>query len=207
MRLHHHQHDHDHHDYDHHAHHLGSRRRAAAGPRRDGGSHGRRRARRGAVGSAVLALLEEQPMHGYELISAMEDKSGGRWKPSPGSIYPALQRLEQRGFISSTEGDDGKRRFELTDAGRERVAEHRDAGHEAPWDEHGLGHHGDLRRAIAELVGPARQIGRFGTSEQTERAVTVVKNATAGLYRILADGPSEPEPETESEIGTERPAD
>lgn len=127
-------------------------------------------------------------MHGYELIAAMEDKSGGRWKPSPGSIYPALRRLEHRGFITATQTDDDKRRFELTDAGRARVAEHRDAGHDAPWDEHGLGRHGDLRRAVAELVGPARQIGKFGTEEQTATAVGVVKDATARLYRILADG-------------------
>jgi DNA-binding PadR family transcriptional regulator len=131
-------------------------------------------------------------MHGYELISALEDKSGGRWKPSPGSIYPALRRLEHRGFVTSTEDDDGKRRFELTDIGRERVAAHRAAGHDAPWDEHGLGQQGDLRRAIAELVGPARQIGRFGSEEQTTRAVTVVKDATARLYRILADGTDGP---------------
>jgi DNA-binding PadR family transcriptional regulator len=129
-------------------------------------------------------------MHGYELISALEEKSGGRWKPSPGSIYPALRRLEHRGFITAveTDDDDHKRRFELTDLGRERVAEHRDAGNDAPWDEHGLGDHGELRRAIAELVGPARQIGRFGTPDQTTAAATAVKEATTKLYRILADG-------------------
>ena len=127
-------------------------------------------------------------MHGYELIHALEEKSGGRWNPSAGSIYPALRRLEHRGFIVSTESDDDRRRFELTDLGRERVEEHRAAGHDAPWDDHGLGDHGDLRRAVAELMGPARQIGRFGTPEQSVRAVAVVKEATAGLYRILADG-------------------
>lgn len=130
-------------------------------------------------------------MHGYELITALESKSGGRWKPSPGSIYPALRRLEHRGFITSIEGDDGKRRFELTDDGRDRVAEHREAGHDAPWDDHGLGRHGELRRAVAELTGPARQIGRFGTPEQTAAAVAVVKRATNELYRLLADGDGE----------------
>jgi DNA-binding PadR family transcriptional regulator len=126
-------------------------------------------------------------MHGYELISAMEAKSGGRWKPSPGSIYPALRRLEHRGFITSTDDDDDTRRFELTELGRQRVAEQRDAGHDAPWDDHGLGHHGELRRAVAELTGPTRQIGRFGTEEQMTQAVAIVKDATARLYRLLAD--------------------
>jgi DNA-binding PadR family transcriptional regulator len=128
-------------------------------------------------------------MHGYELITALEEKSGGRWKPSPGSIYPALRRLEHRGFITAVESDDdSKRRFELTDLGRQRVAEHRDAGNENPWDEHGLGDAGELRRAIAELVGPARQIGRFGSPEQTTSAAAAIKDATTKLYRILADG-------------------
>jgi DNA-binding PadR family transcriptional regulator len=126
-------------------------------------------------------------MHGYELITALEDRSGGRWKPSPGSIYPALTRLEQRGFVTSTE-EDGKRRYELTDAGHERVEALRDAGTDAPWEEHGLGRHGDLRRAIAELVGPARQIGRFGSPDQVAQALTTVQEATAKLYRILAAG-------------------
>lgn len=175
---HHHDHQHDHHQHGRGHHHS----------RRGEDGHGRRRARRGAVGGAILAILEEQPMHGYELITAMEDKSGGRWKPSPGSIYPALRRLEQRGFITSATDEDDKRRFELTDLGRERVAEQREAGSDAPWDEHGLGRHGDLRRAVSELVGPSRQIGRFGSEEQTNQAVAVVKNATAQLYRILADG-------------------
>jgi DNA-binding PadR family transcriptional regulator len=132
-------------------------------------------------------------MYGYELITALDEKSGGRWKPSPGSIYPALRRLEHRGFVVSAEDDDGKRRFELTDLGRERVAEQRESGHDAPWDEHGLGRHGELRRAVSELAGPARQIGRFGSPDQTERAVEVVKDATSKLYRILADGPASPD--------------
>jgi DNA-binding PadR family transcriptional regulator len=167
--------------------------------RRGPGGHGRHRARRGAVGASILTLLGEQPMHGYELITALEERSGGRWKPSPGSIYPALRRLEHRGLIapaspstiSDHEADDRsgrKHRYELTDAGRLRVAEQESSGVDAPWDEHGLGGHGELRRAMSELTGPARQIGRFGSPDQVTAAVAAVKTATASLYRVLADG-------------------
>ena len=129
-------------------------------------------------------------MHGYELISTLDERSGGRWKPSPGSIYPALGRLEQRGMVTSSD-EDGKRRYELTDAGRARIAELQESGTPAPWEEHGVGRHGELRRAIAELTGPARQIGRFGSPDQVAKAVAAVKETTSTLYRILADGPDE----------------
>ncbi len=161
--------------------------------------HGRHRARRGAVGAAILGLLDEQPMHGYDLITALEERSGGRWKPSAGSIYPALRRLEFHGLVTSTEVD-GKRMFELTAAGRERLAESQEAGHATPWNDHGLGSHGELRRAIAELSGPARQIGRFGSPDQVTAAVAVVKATTASLYRLLADGAA-PEPATGETTG------
>ena len=181
MEHHHHEHTHDH-RYD-------GERRGRRRSHREHGGHGRRRARRGAIGGSVLALLDEQPMHGYEIINALAEKTGGRWTPSSGSIYPALKRLEHRGFITALdEDDDGKQRWDLTDAGRARVAEQRAAGNDEPWDDHGLGDHGELRRAVAELVGPAKQIGRFGTPEQTAAAVAAVKEATAKLYRIQADG-------------------
>ena len=175
--------------------HRTRRSRHLRGPR----GHGRHRARRGAVGAAVLTLLNEGPMHGYELINTLEERSGGRWKPSPGSIYPALHRLAHRGLISATELDDGKRSFELTDAGRERVAELETIGGPAPWDDHEIGRHGELRRAVAEMTGPARQIGKFGTAEQSEAAIAAIKEATAALYRILADGPAESTGEADSD--------
>ena len=92
-------------------------------------------------------------MHGYELITVLEERSGGRWKPSPGAIYPALGKLEGRGLVTSTE-QDGKRLYELTEEGRTVAAElsKRDEG--APWEQLDVGGHGDLRRALAELVGP-----------------------------------------------------
>ncbi len=207
--LHQHPHEQGHHDHD-----LGPD--FERGHRRGPGGHGRGRgdgrglhgeggrARRGAVGQSILLLLSEQPMHGYELITALEEKSGGRWRPSPGAMYPSLGRLEDAGLISSTD-DDGKRRFELTDKGRERVNEQRDAGVEAPWDEASSGGRGDLRRTMSELLGPVRQIGRFGTPEQGAAAEAVLKEATAKLYHILASPPpAAPTPPSRNAHGARR---
>src|SRR3954454_9578216 len=93
-------------------------------PRAHGGHH-RQRARRGMVRGAILHLLSERPMHGYELINELEQRTGGRWKPSPGSVYPTLSALEDEGLINAVEID-SKKRYELTDAGRSWVQERAD---------------------------------------------------------------------------------
>ncbi|WP_162142006.1 PadR family transcriptional regulator [Ilumatobacter coccineus] len=144
--------------------------------------------------TAALLLLDERPMHGYELITELEARSDGRWRPSPGTMYPALNRMEERGLVD-VEEIDGKRQFSLTEAGRTRVAEYRDAKSDdepAPWDDNGHGERGDLRGAMAELVGQARQIGRFGTPEQVEQAKSVLADTKRKLYAILAAEPDEP---------------
>jgi DNA-binding PadR family transcriptional regulator len=159
---------------------------------RGGGRRGgRQRARRGAVVEATLLLLEERPMHGYELITEMTERSAGRWQPSPGTIYPALGRMVEHGLIESEEVD-GKRRYALTDRGRARLEQYRDergADAEAPWDDPGTGQRGDLRGRLAELAGQVRQIGRFGTPEQSRQAGEVLRDATRRLYAILATDP------------------
>ena len=90
-----------------------------------GGGRGRGRGRRsrGNVRAAILALLAERPMHGYEMIQELETRTGGVWRPSPGSIYPTLQLLEEEGLIAG-EDVDGRRRFALTDAGRPEAERH-----------------------------------------------------------------------------------
>lgn len=155
------------------------------------GGGGRHRAKRGAVVNAIATLLEERPMHGYELITEMGERSNGRWQPSAGTIYPALHRMEDRGLIEGNDVD-GKRQFTLTDTGRVRLAEMREAAGDdesAPWDEPGAGRRGDLRGTVAELVGQVRQIGRFGTPEQAEQASAVLDDAKRKLYAILATEP------------------
>ncbi len=156
------------------------------------GGHHRQRARRGAIRTAVLTLLDERPMHGYELITELETRSGGRWRPSAGAIYPALTRMAEHGLLTSEEIDD-KRQFTLTDKGRDALTDLRSVQPDdaaPPWEESGRGGRGDLRRHVGELVGQARQIGRFGSPSQIEQAAGVFDEATRKLYAILAAGDS-----------------
>src|SRR5262245_63560641 len=97
-----------------------------------GYGRGRHRVRRGDVRSAVLALLDDRPMHGYEIITELEERTGGRWRPSAGSIYPTLQLLEDEGLVTA-EQTEGKRVFSLTEAGREAAPERTEG--KLPWEE------------------------------------------------------------------------
>ncbi|HVC25307.1 MAG TPA: PadR family transcriptional regulator [Acidimicrobiales bacterium] len=144
------------------------------------------RARRGDVRAAVLALLAERPMHGYEIIQELAQRTGGVWKPSPGSVYPTLQLLEDEGLVVA-EQDAGKRSFSLTESGREAAGEL--AGRKAPWDEVNDGIDPDamrLRHAVAQLAGAVIQIGQAGTPEQQSEAEAVLVETRRRLYAILA---------------------
>jgi DNA-binding PadR family transcriptional regulator len=152
------------------------------GPRRGG------RARRGDVRAAILALLGEQPMHGYQIIQELETRSNGLWRPSPGSIYPTLQLFEDEGLVSASEVE-GKRVFELTGAGRERLAE---AGPEAvsPWDavaRETPAELGRLREGIHQLMAATHQVAHAGSPKQSERALEVLTEARRKIYAILAE--------------------
>ena len=151
------------------------------------GGPGMRRMRRGDIRAAVLAILAEGPGHGYEVITRLEEKSGGRWRPSPGSVYPTLQLLEDEGLVRS-EVRDGKRVYELTDAGRADAAARAERSAESPWeagpDAAGLF---ALRRALIQLQVAARQVAHLGQPEQVERARAAVRQANQELYRILSE--------------------
>lgn len=139
---------------------------------------------------ALLVVLAERPMHGYELITELEARSSGRWRPSPGSIYPALNRLEKQGLVTAEESGD-KRVFSLTDRGRDaRASVELDGDDPTPdrWREHGG--HGALRALPAEIAGQARQLRRFGSPEQVERAAALLEDVKRELYAILADAPT-----------------
>jgi DNA-binding PadR family transcriptional regulator len=147
--------------------------------------HGRggRSVRRGNVRFAILAVLKDQPMHGYQVIQELEARTRGRWRPSAGSVYPTLQLLEDEGLLASQEVD-GRRTYSLTDAGR------------AAADEHPLGADGwlDEPDASSDLLGVARglleatqQVDRVGTPAAHDAARTILEDARRSLYRILAD--------------------
>jgi len=178
-----------------------SRHRRAEGPRGGfgipwgvlGGSsgppwRGGRKARRGDIRTAALLLLAEEPRNGYQIMQEVEERSEGAWRPSPGSVYPALQQLEDEGLIRSEEAD-GRKVFALTDAGREHVQE-RDPERPAPWEERS----GDYRPPMADLGRTMREVAMAfsqlmnGSDAQLAEACKVLSNARRELYRILADG-------------------
>jgi DNA-binding PadR family transcriptional regulator len=142
---------------------------------------------RGDVRAAVLALLAEKPMHGYQIIQEIEERSDGSWKPSPGSVYPTLQLLADEGIISAKESN-GRKTYSLTDEGR-KAAEA--AGQPAPWETQGAkdGFTGAaLPKAGVDLAQAVAQVGRTGTPEQVKQAVAVLDEARKKVYSILAQG-------------------
>jgi DNA-binding PadR family transcriptional regulator len=148
----------------------------------------RSRAKRGDVRAAALLLLAEEPRNGYQLMEEIERRSEGAWRPSPGSIYPALAQLEDEGLVSAEETA-GRRAYRLTPEGEEYVEENREALG-SPWDEAGEGVPDDLvdlRTLIAHVGMATLQVGQSGDERQIAEARKVLSEARKSLYRILAD--------------------
>ncbi|SDR65269.1 PadR family transcriptional regulator [Agrococcus carbonis] len=142
---------------------------------------------RGDVRAAVLALLAERPMHGYQIIREIEERSGGSWRPSPGSVYPTLQLLADEGLIDAHESE-GRKTYSLTEGGR---AEADAAEGKAPWhasSERESAGPGALAKAGVELAQAAAQVGRTGKPEQVQQAVALLDEARRKIYAILAQG-------------------
>ena len=129
-------------------------------------------------------------MYGYELITELEVRSSGRWRPSPGSIYPALNRMEEDGLVAADESGD-KKVFSLTARGRD-AREALDLGADPTPDRwrDADDSHGVLRSVPAELAGQAKQLRRFGSPEQVDRAAALLLDVKRQLYMILAEGPT-----------------
>jgi len=139
-----------------------------------------------------MVLLAEGPMHGYQIIQELTQRSGGVWRPSPGSVYPTLQLLEDEGLIRSEETE-GRRVFHLTDAG---TAEVKKRGEETPppWDAFGdAGPLIDLREVGFGMAAAVMQVAQTGSERQIARAKEILTEARKSLYRLLAE--DEPEQE------------
>jgi DNA-binding PadR family transcriptional regulator len=154
----------------------------------EGKMHRGPRVRRGDVRAAALALLAEEPRNGYQLIQEIAERSGGVWQPSPGSIYPALQQLEDEGLIQAETPEGGRKRYALTTEGREYVSTHADEVR-APWDDvaNSVGADAiELRRLIAAVAAAAVQVAQVGTAAQVAQSKQILTDARRKLYAILA---------------------
>ncbi|WP_433354410.1 PadR family transcriptional regulator [Microtetraspora malaysiensis] len=153
-----------------------------------------RKAKRGDVRAAILALLAEEPRNGYQIIQEIAQRSQGGWKPSPGAVYPALQQLTDEGLVRSDETE-GRKTFRLTEAGQTYIAEHQDEVR-APWEEMTP----DIGENVHELFDLSRQaasalfqIAHSGSESQVSKARQVLAETRRKLYHILADGDTEDE--------------
>lgn len=144
------------------------------------------RANRGDVRAAILALLAGTPMHGYQIIKEITERSGGVWTPSPGSVYPTLQQLEDEDLVVS-ETTEGKKVFSLTEAGR--AADEARTGSRAPWEDVGDVDATliELRDCIGQVAGAVRQIARSGSAAQVAAAKSLLAETRRALYGLLAE--------------------
>ena len=145
-----------------------------------------RRAGRGDIRAAILALLAEEPMHGYQIIQVISERTGGNWRPSPGSVYPTLQQLEDEGLVEPAASESGRRVYTLTEAGR---TTNEAATAPAPWEavdeiDNDLV---ELRDLAHQVLAASRQVAQAGTTAQIKGAQDVLRTARKGIYRLLAE--------------------
>jgi DNA-binding PadR family transcriptional regulator len=146
------------------------------------------RARRGDVRAATLLALADEPMHGYQIMQRLEERSGGAWRPSPGSVYPTLQLLEDQGLIKGEEAD-GRRVFSLTETGAQEAAALKERLGDSPW-----GAEGDapdprfaLRQSVFQLGAAVKQVGMAGSADDVQKALEILREARKRVYALLAD--------------------
>ena len=144
------------------------------------------RARRGDVRAAILTLLAEEPRNGYQIMQALEERSGGMWRPSPGSVYPALQQLEDEGLVRVESSEVGGKVFHLTDAGREDLDERDDDA--PPWAAMaGTSDRRELMRGVRQLMAAVGQVASSGSASQIARTKKLLAECRRAVYGILAE--------------------
>ncbi len=160
--------------------------------------------RRGEIRPLILALLARKPMHGYEIIQMLEAQSGGRWRPSAGSVYPTLQQLADEGLVTSEEID-GRRTYTLTEPGREAAA---DAPAPRRWGDLDGDEGGDVRKLGLQLVQAVMQVQQVGSPRARKETGRILADARRQIYRLLAEDEDAPTDEaTPSGEGVEPEAD
>ncbi|THV09007.1 PadR family transcriptional regulator [Nocardioides caeni] len=180
------------------------------------------RVRRGDVRSAILDILRaagerEETANGYQVIQQITERSGGVWKPSPGSVYPTIQQLQDEGLVEEAAESDAtsRRGLRLTAAGAAWCGEHdnelaavwrpfdrrREAVEAADGSE--AGGHADLKAEIGQVMGAVWQIVTAGSDTQRQAAIDVLVEARRSLYGILADGPHPASGETDKSDGSD----
>lgn len=165
------------------------------------------RARRGDVRAAILDVLAGDELNGYQVIQQISERTGGAWKPSPGSVYPTIQQLEDEGLVTGSDTS-GRRLLRLTDEGRRYVEEHTEemAATWAPFEEAGAqesagstgprggsGGSGDLRPVIGQVMAAMWQVMSSGTPQQRKQAAEILTETRRKLYGLLAEGDPEQE--------------
>jgi DNA-binding PadR family transcriptional regulator len=158
---------------------------------RGGFPRGRQRLRRGDVRAAVLVLLDESPRNGYQIIQELSERSNGAWRPSPGSVYPILQQLEDEGLVEIASNGSGKT-YNLTASGKALVEKDR-ATLGKPWETAAA----DVSDATSDLFGTlrqvvlsVRQVAMAGSDAQTQKAAAILADARRSIYRLLAEDES-----------------
>jgi DNA-binding PadR family transcriptional regulator len=149
------------------------------------------KASRGDVRAAILAVLSDGPRNGYQIMSEIEERSGGAWRPSPGAVYPALSQLADEGLIVGEESG-GRRSYQLSDAGREYITEHPEAARGA-WESQAQQEAWQLPglfTVAARLGGSIVQVAHAGTPSQVRAAEELLEQTRRKLYQILAEDPS-----------------
>jgi DNA-binding PadR family transcriptional regulator len=148
--------------------------------------------RRGDVRAAILDVLAVEPMNGYQIIQQIAERSGGAWKPSPGSVYPTVQQLEDEGLVEALDGE-RRRLLQLTDSGRRYVEEHPDelAATWRAFEDSEEGETSDLKSAIGQVMGAVWQIVSTGTRQQQAEAAEILAETRKRLYGLLAEGDAE----------------
>lgn len=150
--------------------------------------HNRHRAQRGDLGPIILRVLNEKPMHGYEIIRTFEERSHGFWRPSPGSVYPILQYLEEQDLVTSQD-QDGKKTYSITQAGKAHLEKTQRHGQHRPFPAHfraGLRFR-DMRELMKETVHSLRDIALHGSDEQVKATKDILKQVHSQLQEITGN--------------------